>query len=186
MGSETGPGHNVASGTFGMEWRRRESIPIGAGSAGRTTIPGSLSEQRDHRQYFPSSFDGAACLRRFRQNARRLPILVAGPVLADTLPSAGPLMASDPAAGGDPRSAPGSVRSPVEPGGLCCAVADLGTFRATALVQEVPSPPASLTAKEGDARRQLVWTVLSDVGSSGSSGHLRVRLPGPNWSRGGS
>ena len=49
---------------------------------------------------------GAAWLRRFRQDARRLPIPVTAPAVADTLPGAGPVgVASGRAAGGDPSGA---------------------------------------------------------------------------------
>ena len=40
MGSDSGPGHGVASVQSGDEGRRRESLPIGAGCAGRTTTKG--------------------------------------------------------------------------------------------------------------------------------------------------
>ena len=45
---------------------------------------------------------GAACLRRFRQDTRRLPVQVTAPVLADSLPAVRPVaVASESAAGGD-------------------------------------------------------------------------------------
>ena len=81
------PGHSAASGPFRIERRRRHSVPIGAGCAGRTTIPGSLAEQGIVAMNLRVQSTGAACLRRFRQDARRLP--VGAPALADALPAAG-------------------------------------------------------------------------------------------------
>ena len=76
MESETGLGHSAASVPFGMERRLRESIPAGAGRAGRTTIQGSLTEHGITAKISRVLSTGAACLRRCRQDARRFSIPV--------------------------------------------------------------------------------------------------------------
>ena len=96
MESETGLGDNAASVPFGMERRRQESIPAGAGRAGRTTIPGSPTERRTVAMILGVLSTVAACLRRFRQDARRLPIPAAAPVLAVARPAVGPVAVASP------------------------------------------------------------------------------------------
>ena len=104
--SETGPGHSAASLPFGMKRRRRKSIQTGDGCAARTTIPGLLTEKGIVAMILRVFSAGAACLLRFRQDARWLPIPLAALVLAVALLAAAPVaIASDTAAGGDPSGA---------------------------------------------------------------------------------
>ena len=160
---------------------RRKSIPISAGCAGRSTIPGPLREQGIVATTSRVLSMGAACIRRFRQDARRLPIQVAAPSRADTLPTAGPVaVASGPAAGVDPVGVRVSARSWwVRPEAQRCR--RLGRIQRHG-AHAGRSGPAREPDGKGE-RVRLVWMASSDAGSSGSSGHLRVRSPGP--SRGG-
>ena len=104
--SETGPGHSAASLPFGMKRRRRKSIQTGDGCAARTTIPGLLTEKGIVAMILRVFSAGAACLLRFRQDVRWLPIPLAALVLAVALLAAAPVaIASDTAAGGDPSGA---------------------------------------------------------------------------------
>ena len=100
MRSKTGPGHSAASLPFGMKRRRRKSIQTGDGCAARTTIPGLLTEKGIVAMILRVFSAGAACLLRFRQDARWLPIPLAALVLAVALLAAAPVaIASDTAAG---------------------------------------------------------------------------------------
>ena len=126
---------------------RRKSIPISAGCAGRSTIPGPLREQGIVAKTSRVLSMGAACIRRFRQDARRLPIQVAAPSRADTLPTAGPVaVASGPAAGVDPVGVRVSARSWwVRPEAQRCR--RLGRIQRHGAHAGRSGPAASLTAR---------------------------------------